>query len=287
MKHPIDRTIFTMSRLGSMGRWGNQILQYFGLREFAARNGLQFQCPTWYGAQVFDGIECIPVRAKTATYMEAYDLDGYPRVPERSDIAGHDFHGWAQWHTSWWHENGRVPPVFRLLPEWADRLKPLADTLRNTQSIGIHIRRGDYGQGLAWDKRTPVRWYLDWLEQNWADYDDPIVLVAAEDRALVSEFAAYNPHTVESLGVELQAAPYPIYNYLPEDVRSGQPHLLDFLPEWWAMACCTTLVAANSTFSFTAAMAGDVANFYRPDCKMQCFRRESVWNSWPLRRDCK
>jgi hypothetical protein len=113
------------------------------------------------------------------------------------------------------------------------------------------------------------------------------LFIATEDRELVEPFAEYSPVTVESLGVELRAEPYPRYNYLPEDIEGRQAHLLDWFPEWYALTQCDVLLAANSTFSLTAAMASrKQPKFWRPAWEWKSFVQEDVWNCLPLRLDC-
>ena len=45
--------MFCMTRLGQMGRMGNQLFQYAFLRTLARRRGTQFFCPPWIGDEIF------------------------------------------------------------------------------------------------------------------------------------------------------------------------------------------------------------------------------------------
>lgn len=171
---------------------------------------------------------------------------------------------------------------------WRNRLQPITDAfLQPGTTIGIQIRRGDYGLGSCYDAFTPIEWYTDWLDMFWQSYQPARLFVATEDRELVEVFAKYDPVTVESLGVSLWTNPYPHCCYLPEDIESGKAHLLDWFPEWYALTQCNVLLAANSTFSLTAAMASRKApEFWRPAWDWGSFIREDVWNCLPLRLDC-
>jgi hypothetical protein len=199
-----------------------------------------------------------------------------------------------QFRTSWWTpERRKVWRDYQPTQAWLERLKPITEANRYDAGtvIGIQIRRGDYGLGSCYDAITPVAWYIKWLKDHWYKFAfPPKLFIATEDRELVKPFKAYNPRTVESLGVELRAELYPLYNYLPEDVASGKAHLLDWFPEWYALTRCDILLAANSTFSLTAAMvrsaAGKPVSFWRPSWEAQGFVRESLWDCRPLRLDC-
>ncbi len=280
--------ILTMRRFGDMGRWGNQLLQYAALTAYAKERGAEFLHPPWLGESVFSGVErAKPVSERLPQYTERYDENGQPVAPEGDELLGRDFHGWAQWHTSWWTPTRReVWRQYELNERWRERMAPALEAVGRRNLVGVHLRRGDYGQGLPWDAITPTSAYLAWLERHWAKFKNPLLFVASEDRALVRDFAAYEPQTVESLGVALEAKPYPLFNYLDEDLRGGAAHRLDFLPEWILLGHCGVLLAANSTFSFTAALWGPKTPLlFRPNGATGEFQYESPWNTWPLRKD--
>ncbi len=291
------KNIITMRRLGSMGRFGNQLLQYAALSTYAHAHGCEFQCPHWIGEEIF-GIPHNPVTVQLPKWVEQYDKDGQPRRATGNEMVNHDVHGWFQWNTQYW-----VRPPFKtnlwchgyvFTEKWSRRLFSILEQLMydvpSRTVVGIQIRRGDYGQGSSYDAITPVSWYLAWLKKNWNALNDPVLFIATEDRNLLTPFeqCGYDPKTVESLGIELQSTPYPYYNYTSEDLKSKKPHLMDFLPEWFGLTLCDYLLAANSTFSFTAAMCSPcLKHFYRPNIAEGRFSEEDIWNCWPLRRDCK
>ena len=211
-----------------------------------------------------------------------------PIAPEHGELVGGDYAGWCQFPTAWWTpERRKVWADYQPSEAWQERLRPAVERIRSPTVVGIQIRRGDYGLGSCYDAFTPIEWYQNWLIKNWNYLPHPRLFIATEDRELVEPFAAYKPETVESLGIELRAEPYPHYNYLPEDLTSGKPHLLDWFPEWFMLTRCTVLLAANSTFSLTAAMASHKQpEFWRPAWAEQAFVKEDVWDCLPLRLDC-
>jgi len=284
----------TMRQLGQRGRFGNTLLQRAFIRAYAADHRAEYRMPPTVLKHLF-GLDDNLSTEDLPTYRERYENgDCHRPIPPIGDeLLNHDFQGWAQHETQWWTpERRKVWTDYLPTQAWLERLRPITDCLaHNGTSIGIQIRRGDYNLGSCYDKFTPIEWYLDWLKDRWWKFAFvPKLFIATEDRELVEPFKAYRPQTVESLGVELRADPYPLYNYLPEDLASGKAHLLDFFPEWYALTQCDILLASNSTFSLTAAMvrsvAGKPVEFWRPSWEAQAFVREDLWSCRPLRLDC-
>lgn len=211
-----------------------------------------------------------------------------PVAPSGDELIGHDYAGWCQFPTAWWTaERRKVWNDYQPTQAWLERMNPALCKCGCCTLIGIQIRRGDYGLGSCYDAITPVEWYKRWLDEHGDRIEYPVVFIATEDRDLVEAFTEYRPETVESLGIELRAEPYPRYNYLPEDLTSGKPHILDWFPEWFMLTQCDILLAANSTFSLTAAMSSRKSpQFWRPAWESESFVREDVFNCLPLRLDC-
>ena len=243
----------------------------------------------WVGEWLF-GLDDLGITAILPKFDErVQDQDVHrPVPPGPGELIGYDYAGWCQFPTVWWNpERRKVWHDYRVTGAWWKRLWPVASKLLTSTVIGVQIRRGDYGLGSCYDAITPVQWYLDWLSAHWQELEYPKLFVATEDRELVEAFAKYDPQTVESLGIELRAEPYPRYNYLPEDLTSGKAHLLDWFPEWFMLTQCSVLLAANSTFSLTAAMASQKhPQFWRPAWAEKAFVKEDVFNCLPLRLDC-
>lgn len=291
----VGMATITMRQLGQRGRFGNTLLQHAFIRAYAVEHGAEYQMPPTVLKHLF-GLDDNLSTEDLPPYQEQYENgDCHRPLPPISDeLLNHDFQGWAQHKTEWWTpERRKFWRDYRPTEAWLERLRPITEANRYDAGtvIGIQIRRGDYGQGSVYDSLTPVAWYIQWLKDHWWKFAFvPKLFIATEDRELVEPFAAYNPVTVESLGVELRAEPYPLYNYLPEDLASGKAHLLDWFPEWYALTQCDILLAANSTFSLTAAMvrssAGKPVEFWRPSWEAQGFVREELWNCRPLRLDC-
>ncbi len=273
----------TMSKLGRYGRFANQVFQYAFLRIYAREHDLVVQNAPWVGEQLF-GIDPSPVTVKLPPYHEPLKKTGQPFDPPGGEVIGCDFFGYGQYHTKY-HRPHRewLYDLFQPTQAVRDRLHPAAarlDRFGQTR-VGIHLRRGDYGRFTFYI--TPVRWYLDWLEENWPTLDDPVLFVASEDKAIVDEFARYNPQTAESLGVDLQAEPLPTYTYQQYDLENPEPHLLDFFPDWYLLTQCDVLLIPNSTFSFTAAMFSERLRYcWRSRLPLQGFELIDPWNATPM-----
>ncbi len=275
----------TMSKLGRHGRFANQIFQVAFLRIYAREHDLVVQNAPWVGEQLF-GVAPSPVMVKLPPYHEPLKKTGQPFGPPRGEAIGCDFHGYAQYHTSY-HRPHRefLCELFQPTQAIRDRLAPAAAGLgtRRQTRVGIHLRRGDYGRFAFYI--TPVHWYLNWLAAAWSLLDDPLLFVASEDRALVDEFAAYNPQTAESLGVDLQAEPLPVYHYQRYDLEHPEPHLLDFFPDWYLLTQCDILLIPNSTFSFAAAMFSErLRHCFRSDLPTERFVEIDPWDTEPMTR---
>lgn len=289
----MKRNIITMSRLGKMGRWGNQLLQYCFLEAYRRDHGFPMRCDFEYNAwagQHLLNVPSHPITTFLTPCQEKYGPDEQPVAFDGPQLVNHDAVGWFQVHTSWWTPErrkvwGRLAPS----PEQGERVYNAVETLlaQGNTIIGVQIRRGDYSGKYPWDHVTPVEWYVSWLQEHWESYDAPVLFLASEDRAVLSAFDLYQPYTVESLGIKLYGdKPYTYYNYLDEDKLSKTPHLVDWFPEWLMLTYCDVLLAANSTFSFSAALASHrVRSLWRPDVSAGQFREEDKWDCWPLRKD--
>lgn len=278
--------VVQMRALGRMGRWGNQCLQYAFLRVYAARHGAEVEIPAWAGRALLGASDREPT-ALLPRYEEPADLNGYPVPPAGAEVVGRDFVGWAQYHTSWYlPDRDLFRAVLQPAAELEARLRPAVAALRarGGTTVGVHLRRGDYGRTIFYV--TPVEWYLRLLARLWPTLEDPVLFVATEDPELVDAFEVYAPATASSLGVELRAQQIPGYEYLPLDLRRREPHQLDFYPDFHLLSRCDVLVAPSSTFSFVPALLNpSLRQLWRSSLRLGGFAREDPWDAHPLQRD--
>ena len=206
--------------------------------------------------------------------------DGQPESPDPADLRGRDLVGWAQYHTSWyaphrdaWRRWYAPSASVRVRLAAAERVVDGYD------SVGVHVRRGDYGYGIF--PMTPVEWYLRTLRELWPTLRRPLLLVATDDRSVVAAFAEFDPRTAEDLGVELLAEPMPVYNYEPTERGDRWRH--DFFADWWLLTRCAYVLGGNSTFSFSAAMtAARLRGYLRADLDVAKLVEVDPWDAYPL-----
>ena len=278
----------TMSLLGRYGRFGNQLFQYGALWLYARKHGLTLQTSPWVGEYLF-GIEPSPVTVRLPPYNEGCGTPEKPCVdpPAGRILCGHDYRGYAQYHTSYFEPHRRwLRELFRPIGDIQVRFdRPLRELRRRGKTIiGLHLRRGDYGRLEFYI--TPTSWYLDWLRKEWDTFDDPVLFIATESPELVKEFAQYNPVTAPDLGVDLQTEPLPSYRYLRHDIENPTPWQMDFFPDWYFLTQCEIMLIPNSSFSFTAAMFSDtIRQVFRSHLPTQEFVSIDPWDEAPLTYD--
>jgi len=281
----------TMSQFGHMGRFGNQLFQYAFLKLYAAKYNLQLELPPWVGQQLF-GCTDPPITTRLPPKQEVWrgaggHLDEHI-PPEGDEFIGCDWHGYAQYHTSYYEPHAsEFCSFFQPTPEV---VAPLHNALARLKAsgksvIGIHYRAGDFGQ-LSFHL-TPFEWYANWLRENIRRFDEPVLFIAAEDRRIVDQFAPYAPVvTAEELGVTMSSEPLENCVYLAKDAKDKQPHIMDFFSDWWLLSKCDVIVGSNSTFSFTAAMLNDgLLEYWRSSLPAAGFEAIDPWNARPFRTE--
>lgn len=287
--------LITMRCLGRQGRWGNQIFEYAFLRSYAHRYGLYYQCDRWVGQRLL-GCSDPPIREQLPIYRETIESKLPAHLeqlnltfpPSGDEVRGHDFRGYAQFHTSYYNQDQRfIRDLFTLSPVVAERIQPPVADLRSRGRvvIGLHMRRGDTGRLIFY--LTPNQWYLEWLEKHWEGYDDPILFIASETPEDKEAFAEYHPVTSADL-LSLSDDPYRVYNYLKPDLTDPTPTSMDWFPDWYLLTQCDVLVFGNSTFSFTAAMMNQNlqnGSAWRSRLSTQTFEVIDPWNEWPMVRE--
>lgn len=284
-------SLITVSKLGRMGRFGNQMFQYSFLRAYAHLQQCDYQSPTWVGQWLF-GLTDPPLKTKLPAYHERRhpapreSVFGQPIAPPDASICGHDYIGYCQFHTSWYR------PCRQMLRDVLTPIQSITDPLdlaineltdgHARDLIGLHLRRGDTGRLIYY--LTPNDWYLNWLDANWRRFRNPILFIATEQDSDISAFAEYSPVVSKSL-TALKRNPYSIYNYLKCDLRSPTESSMDWFPDWYVLSQCPIMAIGESTFSFSAAMYGRCRELWRSMLSTQNFEKIDPWDAWPLVRE--
>ena len=277
--------LVTMSKFGRYGRFANQIFEYGFLQGYTREYGCELQLPTWIGNHLF-GTSDSPVTATLPPWQEPGSGLHHPTPPRGDELVGKDFLGYAQYHTSYFApRKEEFISYFQPAPKLLARCTPALAQLRAQGStiVALHFRRGDYGQSIF--PITPTSWYLRWLEKNWKRFENPVMFIATEDTSLVSEFAEYNPQTLETLGVTLEMPP-PQKDTLKYDTETKNLRAMDFYVDFWLLSQAQILLGPASTFSFAAAMlAPNLREFWRATLTAAEFVPTDPWNDYPSLRE--
>lgn len=233
----MSKGTITMSRLGSMGRFANQVIQYMFLKTYAREHDLTVNTPAWCGQTLF-GASDSEIETELPLFEERFDKDPERCVIPRLDehLRNVDVSGFFQYHSSYYRPHKEfIQDLFLPVQSVDEHLQPGIDLLRGMGKtlIALHIRRGDYGYEYFY--RTPSSWYLELLDEIWDRFDSPVLFIASDDlKSVTPDFASYNPVTAEDVGMNLPSAPY--------------------FPDFHALTHADVVIMPNSTFSFSAAM---------------------------------
>lgn len=281
----MSKKLITMSKFTHYGRFANQIFEYGFLKGYAKDHGCDLQLQPWVGNTLF-GLSDPTCDRVLPPWRESGGGLNHSTPPIGDELVGKDFLGYAHYHTSYFiprqHE---FIKYFQPTPEVLARVRPALTKLKTMGStiIALHFRRGDYGQSIF--PITPTSWYLKWLATNWSRFDDPVLFIATEDTSLVPEFAAYDPQTMESLGLTVQEQPKQ-RDTLKHDTETKNLRSMDMYVDFWLLSQASILLGPASTFSFAAAMlAPQLREYWRATLTAAEFVQADPWNDYPSLRE--
>ncbi len=288
--------VLTMSSIGQLGRFGNQLFQYAFLRLCAEKSGARVECPAWVGQTLF-GHQDAPISKRLPPAIECKDEEEnlFDVIPEfipyiekladakslrvgvealNTGLANVDLWGFFQFHNRYFKPHQQY---FRSLFQPVDNLKIALEeglnTLRSKGStiVGIHIRRSDYLKEprMGFTLVFPTKWYCEWLEGIWDELENPILLLCSDDLdGIVADFAKFSPVTTSDLKIQL-----------PAEMKE-----LDFYIDFFMLSQCDMVCSSNSNFSFVACMLNQRAKmFFRPHWDFSSrFIVFDPWDSHPL-----
>jgi Glycosyl transferase family 11 len=292
------QSVLTMSSLGQLGRFGNQLFQYAFLRICAQKTGSLVECPPWIGQMLF-GHNDAPISRRLEPAIECKNDEEilFDVVPElvphieklaetkirrigsetlEQGITNVDLWGFFQIST---HLLAPYQDYIRSLFQPVSDLKsPLEEGLQILRSkgktiIGIHIRRGDYITQVrtGFTLVFPESWYCEWLDKIWDDLEDPVLFLCSDelDRILPA-FEKFSPVTSRDLQVEL-----------PERMQNAN---IEFYIDFFILSNCDIVATSNSIFSFAACLLNERGQmFVRPHWNFSTrFIVFDPWDSEPL-----
>lgn len=272
----VRKPVVTMSTFGQNGRFANQLFQYMFLRLVARRQGALVQTPSWVGRELFGCDEPAPVLAMPE-WREPVDQliadDAFKGcewtrhfrefVP---NFSSQDYWGYFMGHTAdLAPDRAFIRGLYRFVPEFAQAAGQRLGKLRalRPRILAVHLRRGDYGYANFF--RAPCAWYEDWLRRSGFDPAEWLVYVCSETPApYLRRFAGYQTADATQLRVKGEAAAY-----------------LDF----YVLTQADYVLAANSSFSFMAAMLNENATgFARPCARQEALVPFDPWDAPVLLR---
>ncbi len=294
----LHQSVLTMSSIGKLGRFGNQLFQYAFLRICAYKSGARVECSPWIGQTLF-GHHDAPIAERLPPAIESQDLEKnlFDKIPEfipyleklaeaKSSRIGPealdvglvnvDLWGCFQFHTQTLRP---YQQYFRSLFQPVDDLEStLLDGLKALRSkgktiVGIHVRRGDYitEPRLGFTLVVPTKWYCEWLETIWGELEDPVLFLCSDDLdSILPDFDKFSPVTSRDLNIKL-----------PERMKDLD---IEFYVDFFLLSHCDVVCASNSVFSFVACMLNERAHtFVRPHWDFSSkFTVFDPWDSEPL-----
>ena len=293
-----DQSVLTMSSLGQLGRFGNQLFQYAFLRICAQKTGALVECPPWIGQTLF-GHQDAPISDRLQPAIERKEdekllFDIIPEfIPYLEKLAGAksrrigseileqgitnvDLWGFFQISTQLLapHQD-YVRSLFQPVSDLKLSLEEGLKTLRfkGKTIIGVHIRRGDYiTQARAgFTLVLPESWYCEWLNKIWTDLEDPVLFLCSDDlERVLPAFEQFSPVTSQDLQVNL-----------PERMQNTN---IEFYIDFFILSHCDVVVTSNSIFSFAACLLNEQGQtFVRPHWDFSSkFIEFDPWDSEPL-----
>jgi hypothetical protein len=250
---------FYFSSLGKIGRFGNQLFQFWhlilsGLRHNASVSSRKWNCEQYFGLEFL-----AKEGGGDILHVESYDWRVMGLWAEESLPPGIDFYGHFQWIPPLLHRH-RVflSRVFDLQPEWAAEISKVIQALRllGRPLTVFHVRRTDYiNHANPLMRLIPGDWYRTALEQ----LRDSTIYVASDDlEAVRAEFLDFSLLSFKDFA----------------DSRLPPP-LIDHC----VMRAADTLLVINSTFSRAAAMLGkDNQATLLPSIHDKAFQPYAPWS---------
>lgn len=293
-----NQPVLTMSSLGKLGRFGNQLFQYAFLKICAKNSGAKVECPPWIGQTLFGNYDApisqrlppaIEVNGVRETlfdtipefipYLEKLAGDSSYRVDSKAiedGIVNVDLWGFFQVHTRLLKP---YQEYFRsLFQPTIDLKSALNYGLTNLRAkgktiVGIHIRRGDFiSLPLAsFTLSVPTKWYCEWLDSIWDELENPVLFICSDNiDSVINDFERFSPVTSLDLNVKL-----------PEKLQNLD---IEFYIDYFMLSNCDIVAISNSIFSFTACMMNECGKmFVRPSWDFSVrFQEFDPWNSEPL-----
>ncbi len=254
------RTIFSMSRLGTWGRFGNQLLQYLVLRTLAKRYDAAVETSDWIGRDLFEIQDpLISDFSRNLVEESTFDLGRAILDSDSRCLDDLDLRGWFCGSTEIFSQyKPMIHEVFRFRPALESKLENWRRKLVGSGEnlVAIHMRRGDFTE--AGHFVAPSLWYQACLKHM--NLSASVLYIASDDQNAYRDFIEYNP------------------------VRASDvvdwPSDLEFIFDFYMISKADVVLISNSTFSFMATMLNQIGSkFYRPVQSEERMLEYDPWSS--------
>lgn len=274
----VRKPVVYMSSLGTNGRFGNQIFQYFFMRIFAKNYGHLLCTPRWIGQNIFqisdpNSLRTFPLLIENGILnVDENSLFINPEkfFKEKKNFSLNvDLWGYFQIKTSFYAQYKNVfKETFAFRKEvekiLLNHLGFIKSESENKDIIAIHLRRGDYGYSKYY--RAPSSWYRTWINQKRYEPSKNIIYICSEEPEIFEErFSGFKV---------LHAKKIP-------NLDKNLYWLFDF----FVLTMANKVAISNSTFSFLASMLNDKSDsFVRPSFKKRALLQYDPWDSEVLEK---
>ena len=238
------------NRLGSNGRFANQMFQYAGLRGVAAHRGFDFKVPPPdnYGRSDYALFECFEmgsVKPENFGFVDGGSVSTgqfhfykkfFDNCPDNVNL-----HDYFQTEKYFKNIEDTIRSDFTFKQEVVDTCMDFFSTLEGDK-IFMHVRRGDYVNHPDQHPALPVSYY----EEAYKKFDNPTVLVFSDDLEWVKqqEFFQGDNFLISEFDVR--------YDHLSDNI-DGQGNSLVPFYDLYMMTQCNGAVIANSSMSWWGA----------------------------------
>ena len=238
------------NRLGSNGRFANQMFQYAGLRGVAANRGVDFKVPPPgnYGRSDYALFECFEMGSvkpenfglvegqSIATGQFHFYQEFFDNCPDNVNL-----HDYFQTEKYFKNVEDIIRSDFTFKKEVRDTCKEFLDSIEGDK-IFMHVRRGDYVNHPDQHPPLPITYY----EEAYKNFDNPTVLVFSDDLEWVKQQKFFQGDNFLISEFNLR------YDHLSDNIDGQGNSLIPFY-DLYMMTQCNGAVIANSSMSWWGA----------------------------------
>jgi hypothetical protein len=172
--------MITFSKLGKLGRLGNQMFQVAATMGTAHRNGAQYMIPKWYYQKFFKHQFTQGHRTGHTFYSEPDFTYSHPPVKSNLELYGY-------FQSAKYFGGLDMKEIFTPTDEVNKHIEDKYGDLLQGETVSIHIRRGDYLQLSDYHYNLPENYYGDAIVRTFqtlkpnATIKDPKYLIFSDD----------------------------------------------------------------------------------------------------------